>query len=92
VGKIKIEVFEKGTPSTTVTVPGWVVRSAATLLPRLAGESVREHIDIDQIMELSKDPNVNGVILEVEDHKSNQRVVISIVGEEAETRVLPAPG
>ena len=42
-----------------------------------------EHIDIEQIAELIKNPQASGVILEVEDHKDNERVVISIVGDEA---------
>jgi hypothetical protein len=82
-GKIKIEVFEAGAPSATITVPAWVVRSAAKLLPSLAGKAVSEHINIDQIVELSTDPQANGTILEIEDHKTNERIVISIAGEAA---------
>jgi hypothetical protein len=52
--KIKIDVYEGGTPS-------------------------------DQIVELAKDPRASGVLLEIEDHKDNQRVVISIVGDDAQS-------
>jgi hypothetical protein len=85
--KIKIEVFEGGTPSATITVPVWVVRSAAKLLPKIAGKELREQIDIEQVIELTKNPQAKGVVVEIEDHKENQRVVVSIVGDEA-----PAPG
>ena len=81
--KIKIEVFEGGTPSATITVPVWVVRSAAKLLPKIAGKELREQIDVEQIVELTKNPQANGVVMEIEDHKENQRVVVSIVGDEA---------
>ncbi|HWE16850.1 MAG TPA: hypothetical protein VG758_06650 [Hyphomicrobiaceae bacterium] len=81
--KIKIEVFEGGTPSATITVPLWVVRSAAKLLPKIAGKELREQIDVEQIVELTKNPQANGVVMEIEDHKENQRVVVSIVGDEA---------
>jgi hypothetical protein len=81
--KIRVEVYEAGTRSATITVPAWVVRGAARLLPRIAGKNLREYIDIEQIVELTKDPQANGVILEIEDHKDNERVVISIVGDES---------
>lgn len=80
--KIRIEVFEGGTPSATITIPGWVVTGASKLLPRIAGKGLQEQIDFAEIVELLKNPQASGVILEVEDHKDNERVVISIVGEE----------
>lgn len=80
--KIKIEVFEGGTPSATITIPVWVVRGAAKLLPKIAGKDLREHIDVEQIVELTKNAQANGVIMEIEDHKDNERVVISIVGND----------
>jgi hypothetical protein len=79
--KIKIEVFEGGTPSATITVPVWVVRGAAKLLPKISGKDFREHIDVEQIIELTKNPQAYGVVMEIEDHKDNQRVVISIIGD-----------
>jgi hypothetical protein len=80
--KIKVEVFEDGARSATITVPVWVVRGAAKLLPKIAGKSLGEHIDIEQIIELTKNPQANGVVLEIEDHKANERVVISIVAND----------
>jgi len=81
--KIKIEVFEGGAPAATITVPSWVVTGASKILPKIVGKELREHVDIEQIAELIKNPQASGVILEVEDHKDNERVVISIVGDEA---------
>jgi hypothetical protein len=83
--KIRIEVYEDGTRSATITVPAWVVRGAVRLLPNIAGKSLREHADIEQVVELAKDPQANGVIIEIEDHKDNERVLISIVAEEGPT-------
>jgi hypothetical protein len=80
--KIKIEVFEDRAPSATITIPVWVVSGAAKLLPKIAGKDLREHIDVEQIIELTKNPQANGVIMEIEDHKDNERVVISIVGDD----------
>ena len=78
--KIKIEVFEAGAPSATITIPMWVVSGASRLLPKIAGRQLREHIDIDQIVALVKDPQASGVVFEIEDHKDNERIVISVVG------------
>jgi len=80
--KIRIEVYEDGTPSATITIPLWVVKGASKMLPKIAKKELQEHIDIDQIVELAKNPEASGVILEIEEHKNKERVVISIVGEE----------
>jgi hypothetical protein len=85
--KIKIEVYEKGTPSATITIPGWLVTGASKLLPKVAGKELQDRIDFDRLVELLKDPRASGVVMEVEDHKGGERVVISIVAEE--TRALP---
>jgi hypothetical protein len=85
--KIKIEVYEKGAPSATITIPGWLVTGASKLLPKVAGKDLQDRIDFDRLIELLKDPRASGVVMEVEDHKSGERVVISIVADEA--RALP---
>jgi hypothetical protein len=81
--KIGIDVYEGGTPAATITIPAWVVTGASKILPKIAGKELREHIDLDQLAELVNNPQASGVVLEVEDHKDNERVVISIVGEDA---------
>jgi hypothetical protein len=80
--KIRIEVFEGGTPSATITVPVWFVTGASRLLQKFAGETLQEHIDVDQIIELVKNPQASGIVFEIEDHKGKDRVVISIVDRE----------
>lgn len=80
--KIKIDVFEEGAPSAAITIPMWVVKGASKLLPKIAGKAMKEHVDIDQIVALAKDPEANGVLLEIEDHKDKDRVVVSIVSDE----------
>jgi len=80
--KIKIDVFEAGAPSATITIPMWVVKGASKLLPRIAGKAMKEHVDIDQIIALAQDPQASGVLLEIEDHQGKDRIVISIVTDE----------
>jgi hypothetical protein len=76
--KIKIDVFEAGVPSATITIPMWAVK----LLPKIAGKAMKEQVDFDQILALAQDPKANGVVLEIEDHRGKERVVISIVPDE----------
>jgi hypothetical protein len=35
-------------------------------------------IDLEEIVRLSGDPEVRGVIAEIEEHKDNKRIVISV--------------
>jgi hypothetical protein len=87
VPSIKIQIYEGGAPSATVTIPGWLMFGASKLLPKVAGKPLQDRVDIDQIVELLKDPRASGVLLNVEDHKSNERVVISIVDDEGPAAV-----
>lgn len=81
--KVKIEVYEGGVPSATISIPVWVVTGASKLIPKVAGKRLEEHIDLDQIVALIKDPRASGTLLEIEDHQAKDRIVISIVGNEA---------
>jgi hypothetical protein len=80
--KVKIEVYEGGVPSATISIPVWVVTSASELIPKLAGKKLRDRVDLEEIIALIKDPQASGSILEIEDHQAKDRIVISIVGNE----------
>jgi hypothetical protein len=73
---IRFEVFEGGAPSASITVPLWLARNASRLLPKQV-----EGVDIDQIVKLVENPPENGILLEVNDHKAGDRVVISVVSD-----------
>jgi hypothetical protein len=79
--KLRIEVFEGEARAATITIPSWLVTGASKLLPKVAGKELREHVYIEQIVQMASDPQARGTILEVEDHKDNERIVISIVGD-----------
>ena len=81
--KLKIQVFEAGSPSATITIPSWLMVAASKMLPRMAGKSLQEHIDLEQLIALANDPIANGVVVDIEDHQDNERVVISIVADAA---------
>lgn len=78
---LKIKVFKGGetTPETTCTIPTAVLKVAARLIPKQAMAALREKgIELEEIIKLSTDPEVHGTLLEVEDHKKNERVVITL--------------
>jgi len=52
------------------------------MLPKIAGKDLNEHIDLERIVEMAQDPSATGVVLDVEDHEDNERILISIVGDE----------
>lgn len=78
---LKIRVFKVGEaqPETTVTIPGGILKVAGNLIPKQAAAALRDKgIDLDEIVRLSSTPGFSGTLVEVEDHKENQRVVISV--------------
>jgi hypothetical protein len=78
---LKIRVFKDGetTPKTTVTIPGSVLKVASRLIPKQTAAALREKgIDLDEIIRLSANPDAHGTLLEVENHKENERVVIAL--------------
>jgi hypothetical protein len=81
--KLRIEVFEHGARSATITIPSWLVTIAADFLPRIAGKPLQHRVDIERIVALANEPGAYGTILEIEDHQDKDRIVISVVGDEA---------
>ena len=78
---LKIRVFKGSNPSpeTTVTVPGGVLKIASKLIPKKAMEALHnEGIDLEEIIRLSENPEAHGTLVEVEDHRKNERIVISL--------------
>ena len=78
---VKIRVFkgDEGKPETTVTIPGSVLKVASKLIPKQAAAALQDKgIDLDELVELSLNPEVQGTLVEVEDHKKNERIVISL--------------
>ena len=76
---LKIRVFkgDDEKPDTTVTIPGNILKIASTLIPKKLAASLQEEgIDIDEIIRLSENPDAQGTLIEVEEHKKNKRVVI----------------
>ena len=78
---LKIRVFKGGEtePETTITIPGAVLKVASKLIPKRAATVLQNKgIDLDEIIRLSTDPEIQGTLIEVEEHKENERIVISL--------------
>ncbi len=78
---LKIRVFKGGgaQPETTVTIPGGVLKVASKLIPKQAAAALRgKGIDLDELIKLSTNPEIKGTLVEVEEHKKNEKVVISL--------------
>ena len=78
---LKIRVYKGGAdePDTTVTIPGSVLQLARRLIPKNALQSLQqEGVDIDELIELTRKPDVQGTLVEVEEHRKNEKIVISI--------------
>ncbi len=78
---LKIRVYKDGEsdPDTTVTVTGGILRIASRLIPKRAAEALQEKgIELDEIVELAENPEARGTLVEVEEHKKNERIVIAL--------------
>ena len=78
---LKIRVFKEGDPSpeTTVTIPGGVLKIASRLIPKRAADALQEKgINLDEIIRLSENPEALGTLVEVEEHRKNERIVIAL--------------
>ena len=78
---LKIRIFKGGesSPETTVTIPGGLLRIASRLIPKQAAIALQEKgIDLNEIVRLAENPDVKGTLVEVEEHKKSQRIVIAL--------------
>jgi hypothetical protein len=78
---LKIRVFKRGEsdPDTTITIPGNILKIASKLIPRKLSEILQDKgIDIGEIIRLSENPDAKGTLVEIEEHKKNEKVVIAL--------------
>ena len=78
---IKINTYKGGEvkPEVTITIPAQVFIIAKKLIPKKAYTALEEQgIDLSGIDDLISRGKASGVLLEVEDHRKNEKIVISI--------------
>lgn len=78
---LKIRIFKRGekNPDTTITIPGNILKIASKLIPHRLSEIIQDKgIDIGEIIRLSENPEAKGTLVEIEEHKKNEKVVIAL--------------
>lgn len=78
---LKIRVFRGGEvdPKTTVTIPVGILQIASKLIPKQAATALQEKgIDLNEIIAVSEHPDAHGILVEVEEHEKNEKVVIAL--------------
>lgn len=78
---LKIRVFKgnNASPDWTVTIPLGMLKFASKMIPKKAAAALEDKgIDINQIVELSQNEEVRGTLVEIEEHKKNEKVIIAI--------------
>ncbi|MCK4788244.1 MAG: hypothetical protein KAV87_31170 [Desulfobacteraceae bacterium] len=78
---LKIRTFKGGgtEPDTTISIPLAILRLAAKVIPKHATSVLQEKgIDVDLIVELSQNKDIRGTLVEIEDHKKNEKIIIAI--------------
>jgi len=78
---LKIREFKIGsdTPEETVTIPLSIFKIVAKIIPKKALAALQQNdIDIEEIRKLADNPEIQGKILEVEEHTKGVRTTISI--------------
>jgi hypothetical protein len=78
---LKIRIYKSNStdPSTTVTVPGSVLKIASKLIPKQAMDTLHEKgIDLEEVIKLSENPEAKGTLVEVEEHDKDEKIVIAL--------------
>ncbi len=79
--KLKIRMYENDetNPKTTISVPLGMLRFVSRFVPANLKESLsKKGIDVDLIADLVKSDEVRGTLVEIEEHKKNERTIISV--------------
>jgi len=78
---LKIRVFEgdQSQLCKTITIPNDILKIASKIIPKQAMTHLEnEGIDLNELIKLSSNPEVSGTLIEIEDHKKNRNIVISL--------------
>ena len=77
--KIREFKIDSDTPEETVTIPLSIFKIVAKIIPKKALAALQQNdINIEEIQKLADNPEIQGIILEVEEHAKGVRTTISI--------------
>lgn len=78
---LKIRVYKDGRsePDTSIRIPINILKIAYKVLPKQAESALREKgIDISEIVRIAENPEIEGNIIEIEEHRKNEKIIISL--------------
>lgn len=76
---LKIEAFENGVKSTTIKIPLTVLKIISKLFPKKYLTALEANsMNLEDLIAAATCPEVSGTIIEVDEYKDNERVVISV--------------
>lgn len=76
---LNIELFEGDKKEATIRIPVAVLNLASKFFPQKYLSSLdKSDVSLPEIIEAASNPKVSGRLIEIEDHKDNERVVISV--------------
>ncbi|MCW8331751.1 hypothetical protein MD588_23400 [Photobacterium sp. SDRW27] len=78
--KLKIEIFESGNPESTIQIPVALAKILIKFLPKKLSSRLQEnHDQLDALFSAIDVADTDGFLMEIDDHKSNEKVIFSIV-------------
>jgi hypothetical protein len=81
VASLKIRTYKGGgtAPDTTISIPLKIVRLASKLVPNKTSAALLEKgIDVKLIAELVRNDDIRGTLVEIDEHKKNEKIIISV--------------
>lgn len=78
---LKVRIFKHGSPdpSTTITIPGGILKLAMKLMPRRALAAMEEEgVSLEEIVRLSESPEAVGEVARIEDHDKDETVIVAL--------------
>jgi|GEM_PF-2595425 len=78
--KLQIETFECNQKSSTIHIPLVVAKSVINLFPnKLASCFEKGSLNLEMLLAAINSQDSQGMIMEIEDHKENEKVILSII-------------
>ena len=77
--KIRTYKENEADPDTTISIPVSILGYAKKVIPKHAAQALQEKgIDIDLILELARNEDIRGDIVEIEEHKKSRKIIVAI--------------
>ncbi len=79
--KLKIRIYNnfETDPKTTISIPLEILRFASRFVPaKLRDSLAQKGIDVELLADLANSEEVQGTLVEIEEHKKNEKTVISV--------------